>query len=87
MNIVMQPVDMIAHFPIDGFPRPERLRTSDNEGQSLVINIDHVFSKAVTFFGEKKWIVYKCRCVSNDLIRNIELKFDCFSCIWYIYKF
>lgn len=87
MKILMKPVDMVVHFDENGLSRPLRLRTFDPEGLPLVIKIVEVFSKSQESIGKEKWILYRCRCVLNDMSRSIELKFNCSSCVWYIYKF
>ncbi|AFM43578.1 hypothetical protein Desaci_4752 (plasmid) [Desulfosporosinus acidiphilus SJ4] len=87
MKILMKPVDMIAHFVPDDLPHPLRLRTSDDDGEPIVISIKQIFTKSVESVAKQKFFLYRCQCDVNGLSRPIELKYDCSACKWYIFKF
>lgn len=87
MRAIMQPVDMIAHFPMNGLPRPMRFRVKDENGEYLAINIERVLTKSEEKVGREIWLLYRCECVVHNQKRLAEFKYENGTCRWFIYKF
>lgn len=60
MEILLKPVDMIAHFFTDGLPIPMRMRIPDLEDEPVVIPIDKVLYKSLEIVGKEKFVLDKC---------------------------
>lgn len=86
MKVVMKPVDMIAHFPMDGLPRPMRFHVKDENGEYLAINIDRVLTRSEEKVGREIWLLYRCECIVNDKKRLAEFKYENRTCRWYLLK-
>lgn len=87
MKISMKPIEMIAHFPLEGLPRPMRFRVANEEGEYVSIDIESVLTKGEEKVGKEKWLVYRCECVVNGQKRFAEFKFEQATCRWFLYKF
>jgi len=78
---------MIAHFPLEGLPRPMRFRIMGEEGEYVSIDIERVLTKAEERIGKDRWIIYKCECVVNGQKRLAEFKYEHATCRWLLNKF
>lgn len=83
----MKPVEMIAHFYTEGFPRPVKFRVADESGENVDIKIERVLTQSEQKMGQEKWIVYSCECIVNGQKRLAEFKFEKSTCRWLLYKF
>ncbi len=86
MKVIMQPIEMIAWFKIEGTPRPVRCRLIKEDETAQVIKIDHILSIERERRAGNPMIVYTCQSLIGNEQRVYELKYEIASCTWYLSK-
>lgn len=76
---------MIAWFKGDGSPVPLRYRIKENNKAS-VINVANVLSIFEEKLAGNKMFRYHCQSDINGKVKDFELKFECSTCRWFLYK-
>ncbi len=86
MKVIARPIEMIAHCPLSGIPRPIRFRTEDKNKESLVIKINQVQEYREEKFAGNKMYIYRCQALINGEQKLMELKYEIGTCLWYLFK-
>lgn len=81
MKILMQPIEMIAWFDMNGTPRPLRFRI---DGQ--VQRVDQIIHISEEKLAGNRMKIYRCQSEINGAVRPYKLKFELQTCKWFLYK-
>jgi len=81
MKTLMQPIEMIAWFDLNGTPRPIRFRIDGN-----VQRVDTVLHISEEKLAGNRMKIYRCQSEINGAVKPFELKFELQTCKWFLYK-
>lgn len=86
MNLIRQPVDMIAWFNVEGviMPLKFRIETEDHLLKTVKIK-DILYHKEEKIAGNLTRI-YACTAIVNNIEKFCELKYDLSTCRWLLFK-
>lgn len=85
MQTIMKPIDCTTRHGKKGSIRPMRIRY-DDQGEQVVINVDKIVSFEELKTGKERKLVFRCRSVVGDVVRNYELMFDMVGLGWFLYR-
>ncbi|MHB8077407.1 hypothetical protein [Desulfosporosinus fructosivorans] len=85
MKVLMQPVEVIAYHSADGLIRPERLRITEGDEQT-VVRIDKILARSEEKVGKERELFIRCRGVIGERMQVFELKYRAGECRWYLYR-
>ncbi|WP_035214272.1 hypothetical protein [Desulfitobacterium hafniense] len=85
MKVMMQPLEMIAHFNDQGIPRPLKFKAYF-EDSPVVIAVDKIISKSEEKLAGNPMLIFRCQSISNGLLKIYELKYELHTCKWFLYK-
>lgn len=85
MKVLMQPVEMIARFSLDGTPRPVKYQVT-SEGESVVIRVDQILFKTEEKLAGNRMLLFRCQSEINGFSKIFELKYELNTCKWFLYK-
>jgi len=85
MKILMRPIEIIAWFTSEGVPRPLKFRISSN-GSTSVVKVDKIIFKTEEKIAGNKMLVFRCQSLIEGRLRDFELKYECATCRWFLYK-
>ena len=81
MQILMTPMEVIAHFDINGKLRPLRLRL---EGEA--VKIEQVVSMTEERLAGNKMLCFRCQSEIGGELKPFEIKFELNTCKWFLWK-
>jgi len=81
MKILMQPIEMITWFDINGIPQPLRFRIDGK-----VQKVDTVLHISEEKLAGNRMKIYRCQSEINGYVKPFELKFELQTCKWFLYK-
>jgi len=81
MKTLMTPIEVIAHFDIDGKLRPLRLKL---EGE--VVRIDQVVSMTEEKLAGNRMMCFKCQSEIDGVLTPFEIKYELGTCKWFLFK-
>lgn len=87
MRLLNKPIEVIAHYPDKGEPRPLRFRYITEEGSEVVVKIE----KILEIRKEKSpdhgpMLLYRCQSRSDDRVVDFELRFLIDKLKWHLHK-
>ncbi|HHY28025.1 MAG TPA: hypothetical protein GX523_15015 [Desulfitobacterium dehalogenans] len=85
MKVIMQPIEMMAHFNEHGFPRPVKFKARFEDIPS-VIAIDKIILKSEEKAAGNPMIIFRCQSIINGFLKIYELKYELHTCEWFLYK-
>ncbi len=86
MKVLMKPIKMIAWFEENGKLMPIRYQLENSESEKISVNVDKVLLMQEEKLAGNKMFIYKCQSVLNGLERIYELKYELYTCKWFLYK-
>ena len=86
MKVIMKVVDMLAWFDVEGKPHPIRFRTTDNNGENIIIKLDCISNTEVEKYAGNIMFRFDCISTVNNVQRELQLKYETASCKWYLSK-
>jgi len=81
MKILCTPITVLAHFEIDGKPRPLRFTLNDE-----TIKIEQVLSVTEEKLAGNKMLTFKCQSEIGGVLKPFEIKFELSTCKWFLWK-
>jgi len=81
MKILMQPIEMIAWFDLNGTPRPLRFRIDGK-----VQKVDRLIHISEEKLAGNRMKIYRCQSEINGAVKPFELKYELQTCKWFLYK-
>lgn len=85
MKVVMQPIEVIASFNLDGLSTPLRLKIMENDSPS-VITVEYVSFRSEEKLAGNKMITFRCQSTIKGVLKIFELKFEPSTGKWFLYK-
>lgn len=85
MKVVVNKIEMIAHFKDDGKINPIKFRIKEEDSYN-VIKIKKVIKVDEQKIAGEKIKMYTCTAVINNTEKIFELRFNIKNCEWYLYK-
>ena len=86
MRILMQPIEMIAWFTLEGTPNPIRYRMISDDASNIVVKIDRVVTRSEEKLAGNRMFIFRCQSEIDGLLKLFELKYELNTCKWYLYK-
>ena len=86
MKILMQPIEMIAWFTLEGTPNPIRYKITSTDSSNVVVKVDRVVTRSEEKLAGNRMIIFRCQSRINGLSRQYELKYELNTCKWYLHK-
>jgi len=86
MRILMQPIEMIAWFTIEGIPNPIRYKLTSDDASSIVVKIDRIVTRSEEKLAGNRMFIFRCQSEVDGLLKLFELKYELSTCKWYLYK-
>lgn len=87
MQTVMTPVESIVYHDQRGQMVPKRIKYVDSSAtEEVTINIDRAVLTGKLGSRNDLRLVYRCRSIVNDVIRNYELLYDVTNTRWFLYR-
>jgi len=81
MQILMTPIEVIAHFDIEGKPHPLRLKL---EGEA--VKIGQVISTTEEKLAGNKMLIFRCQSEVDGELKPFEIKYELGTCKWFLWK-
>ena len=81
MKILMKPIEVLAHFELDGIPHPLRFKLNDKE-----IRIEQVISVTEEKLAGNKMLCFRCQSEIDGAMKLFEIKFELGTCKWFLWK-
>lgn len=86
MRILMQPIEMVAWFTLEGIPHPIRYRLTSDNASSVVVKVDRVVTRSEEKLAGNRMFIFRCQSEVDGLLKLFELKYELSTCKWYLYK-
>jgi len=86
LRILMQPIEMIAWFTLEGTPNPIRYKLTSEDASSIVVKVGRVITRSEEKLAGNRMFIYRCQSEINGLLKLFELKYELNTCKWYLYK-
>ncbi len=86
MRRLMQNIEVIAHFSMDGKLTPYRLKYQTSDERCIVIKINQVMTQQTDFYTGNMIYVYDCSAVINNIEQLFQIKYELKSCKWFLSK-
>ena len=86
MKILARPIEVLAHYPLNGVPRPMRFRIENKQQEMMTVKINRVQECREELLAGNKMYVYVCASIINGEEGLMELKYEVASCLWYLFK-
>lgn len=86
MKILMQPIEMIAWFTLEGAPNPLRYKMISDDASNVVVKVDRVVTRSEEKLAGNRMIIFRCQSEINGFLKLFELKYELNTCKWYLYK-
>ena len=86
MKILMQPIEMIAWFTLEGVPNPIRYKMASDDASNIVIKVDRVVTRSEEKLAGNRMFIFRCQSEINGLLKLYELKYELSTCKWYLHK-
>ena len=80
MKTLMTPIEVLAHFDMEGKPHPLRLKL---EGETVKIG---VISTTEEKLAGNKVILFRCQSEIDGILKPYEIKFELGTCKWFLWK-
>ena len=78
MKTLMTPIEVIAHFDLDGKLRPLRLKL---EGE--VVRIEQVVSMTEDKLAGNRMLCFRCQSEFDGELKPFEIKYEVGTCKWF----
>lgn len=85
MKVLMQPIEVITFHSVDGQIRPDRIRITEGDEQT-VVRIDKVLARSEEKVGKDRELFIRCRGAIGERMRTLEVKYRVGECRWYLYR-
>lgn len=86
MRVLMQPIEMIAWFTLEGIPNPIRYKLASDDDSNAVVKVDRVVTRSEEKLAGNRMFIFRCQSEINGLLKLFELKYELSTCKWYLYK-
>ncbi|MCB8816034.1 hypothetical protein [Desulfosporosinus shakirovi] len=86
MKILMQPIEMIAWFTLEGSPNPIRYKMTSADASNAVVKVDRILTRSEEKLAGNRMIIFRCQSELNGLLKLYELKYELNTCKWFLYK-
>ena len=86
VRILMQPIEMIAWFTLEGTPNPIRYKMPSDDASNIVVKVDRVVTRSEEKLAGNRMFIFRCQSEINGLLKLFELKYELNTCKWYLYK-
>ncbi|EGW41021.1 hypothetical protein [Desulfosporosinus sp. OT] len=86
MRILMQPIEMIAWFTLEGIPHPIRYKLTSDNDSSIVVKVSRVVTRSEEKLAGNRMFIFRCQSEVDGLLKLFELKYELSTCKWYLYK-
>nr|WP_042333292.1 hypothetical protein [Desulfosporosinus meridiei] len=86
MRILMQPIEMIAWFNLEGIPNPIRYKIASSDASKAVVKVDRIVTRSEEKLAGNRMIIFRCQSEVSGQLRVYELKYELNTCKWYLYK-
>ena len=86
MRILMQPIEMIAWFTLEGIPNPIRYKMTSDDSSNVVVKVDRIITRCEEKLAGNRMLIFRCQSEINGLLKLFELKYELSTCKWYLYK-
>lgn len=85
MKVVMQPIEVVASFKLDGMSTPLKFRIMEDDSPS-VITVEQVCFRSEEKLAGNRMITFRCQSTFNGTLKVFELKFEPGTGKWFLYK-
>ena len=85
MKVYDKPVEVVAHYKIDGSPRPLRFTIKEDKNKFEVRGIVTQRIEEMRIKG-KRILKFVCQSVINNRLKVFELRFSVENCKWTLFK-
>lgn len=85
MKILMQPIEMIAWFTLEGTPNPIRYKMTSDDDSNVIVKVDRIVTRSEEKLAGNRMLIFRCQSEMNGLLKLYELKYELSTCKWYLY--
>lgn len=86
MNVINKDIDVVAIMQKDGKIAPMKLKITDDLGEERKVDIKGYMLKDINKQMDDIVHTYKCKVITNQMEKIIELKFYQYQNKWKLYK-
>jgi len=81
MKILATPIEVLAHFELDGTPHPLRFKLNGE-----TIRIEQVVSVTEEKLAGNRMLIFRCQSEIKGVLKPFEIKYELGTCKWYLWK-
>jgi len=86
MGTVMKLIRIVTRSNANGEITPVRIKVQDDTETGQTVVVDKVVKREETRITGSNHLLFLCRSLMNDKMRQFELSLDLLSCRWYLHS-
>lgn len=86
MKVIMQPIEVLASFKLDGMSTPLKFKIQEQSDIPSIITIEHVSFRSEEKLAGNKMIIFRCQSTFKGVLKVYELKYEPGTGKWFLFK-